>query len=87
MEEAPPFVQILAYPNPTSDVLNVIVPSSLAYSVELVDMLGRTVSNSENCQGTEILDLDQLPIGCYLLIVRSSEGVMLMKKTLYKSKF
>lgn len=67
------------YPNPASTTLNVIT-NSRATSIELVDMLGRTVMTQPKNQNHLQLDISSLPRGVYS--IRLLEGTTIKQTAL-----
>lgn len=67
------------YPNPASTVLNVITDSR-ATSIELVDMLGRTIMRKPINEIHQQLDVSSLPNGVYS--IRLLEGITVKKTAL-----
>jgi len=64
---------LVAYPNPTSDKINLVIPNSLGItSIGLYDITGKqmdlTIANN-------VLDVSNLPNGLYILKVATDDGV------------
>ncbi|MBT0609068.1 T9SS type A sorting domain-containing protein [Aequorivita echinoideorum] len=69
--------QISVYPNPTSDVLNLKVPSSVEVSnVAMFDVLGKQVSVSYN---NGVINTANLSQGIYMLKVETNAGTLTQK--------
>jgi len=71
--------ELIAYPNPVSDILTIGFPSPLLgqYKVEIVDLQGRIVytkvANEGSVQSLVISNIDFLPSGIYLIKVTNSK--------------
>ena len=65
------------FPNPASDVLNVILPSGTSYDLTLVSVSGqRIVAMQTMATGQVAWDVAHLPAGAYLLQVRGEAGLL-----------
>lgn len=60
------------YPNPTASVLNVVIPTGQAVTIEIRDLSGRLVMLTK-AEGKTTLDLNSFNAGSYLLLVTSEE--------------
>lgn len=70
--------QVVIYPNPTSDILNVRIPSSIEVTnVALFDLLGKNTGVSFSNNGT--IDISNLSRGVYLLSLETTEGTLTQK--------
>jgi len=66
---------VALFPNPASEVLNVVLPSGASYDLTLVSVSGqRTVATQQTASGQVAWDVSQLPAGAYLLQVRGEAG-------------
>ncbi|MFM1874922.1 MAG: hypothetical protein RL266_659 [Bacteroidota bacterium] len=67
---------VSVYPNPTSDVLNVVVPTTIEGTLELrlMDVAGNLVSTQVVAAGNNTLDVSILAKGVYMLQMNSSNG-------------
>src|SRR5690554_3311774 len=76
-------VNLSVYPNPTTDVINIVNPTNIsALKVEVMDMNGRIVLVEENAlnNSTEAsISLGKLTIGVYTLRVYNEEGQKVFK--------
>ncbi len=62
---------VLLYPNPVSDILNINVPNSENYTlIEVFDALGRKVKSIVPVQPTNQIYVGDLPNGSYFLILQ-----------------
>jgi hypothetical protein len=68
---------ISVYPNPASDIVNVVVGSANA-SVSLTDVTGKVVASATG-SGTVVLSTTDVPAGLYVVSVKSDEGVTTAK--------
>lgn len=77
-EDGPVFDKILVYPNPASDYLTLMVdlPVSKAIRVKLADSAGQIIKTADywTNNGSFEIDIQQLPLGLYVLIVETDEG-------------
>ena len=65
------------FPNPASDVLNVVLPSGASYDLTLVSVSGqRIVAMQQMATGQVAWDVAHLPAGAYLLQVRGEDGLV-----------
>ena len=63
------------FPNPVSDVLNVVLPSGASCHLTLFSVSGqRTVATQQTATGQVAWDVAHLPAGAYLLQVRGEAG-------------
>ena len=63
---------VTLWPNPTKGMVNVEVGETT--SVEVVDLMGRVVSNHKLKKGQNVLDLESFPDGMYIL--KTDQGVV-----------
>jgi hypothetical protein len=70
---------IKAYPNPAQTQLNIEYDLRANAAVALYDVMGRQVAatNLNGLNGTETLDLSQVPAGTYVMVVTGENGVRL----------
>jgi PKD repeat protein len=69
--------KIAVYPNPTTDWVTVQSTYSGVYSLEIVDLLGKTVYNRASGATYSILeqlDLSTLPSGAYYIQIKTAKG-------------
>ena len=73
-------IHVKAYPNPVVDGLELVLPETGNYTVEVYDLMGRIIDNKtfENKQ-TMQLDLSHLAKGNYILNVINSERTSQIK--------
>lgn len=64
--------EFLVFPNPTNNVLNIEGPNMGHYSLELIDIQGRTVLSKTNRNGLIVLDLSRFESGIYILQIGSA---------------
>ncbi len=65
------------FPNPASDVLNVVLPSGASYDLTLVSVSGQSIVAMQTmATGQVAWDVAHLPAGAYLLQVRGEAGLV-----------
>ncbi|MNT67385.1 hypothetical protein D3C72_2055210 [compost metagenome] len=64
--------QIMVFPNPTSDMVNVQSPVNV--NVTIIDIKGRTVNQVKNASR---FSLKELPVGLYLLRITDKYGQLI----------
>jgi PKD repeat protein len=64
--------QVTVYPNPVTNVLNVVTARALSYSLHSV--IGVEVLNGSITQGASQINVGQLAAGTYLLVIKDSNG-------------
>jgi len=69
---------ILAYPNPTSGVLNVLSNLTI-YSVKLYDLYGHFLNELPYNSDIEKLDFSTVPNGIYVVVFQTSDGAKRFK--------
>ncbi|WP_179349575.1 T9SS type A sorting domain-containing protein [Winogradskyella pacifica] len=69
--------QVMVYPNPVNDVLNIKLQDNASFKVALYNMTGQQMLNAD---GIEKLDISHLAPGMYLLRVISSSNKVFLKK-------
>ncbi|MFH0866449.1 MAG: T9SS type A sorting domain-containing protein [Bacteroidota bacterium] len=68
------------YPNPASDAVHVIIPSShMSVNYELYDVLGKMIKTNMLNQYDNIIDLTSFPKGTYTIKVYSDSGLITRK--------
>lgn len=77
--------EILIYPNPTSNIINIILPASIKTSqLELINMQGAVVKSVErNEQKFEINTIDVYP-GFYMIRISTDETIFMEKILILK---
>jgi ASPIC and UnbV/Secretion system C-terminal sorting domain/FG-GAP-like repeat len=70
------------YPNPASDVLNITLKNNTfeIKSAQILDLTGRVISNSKIVNNT--IDIKNLAIGTYVLVIKNKEGKQFSEKFL-----
>ncbi|MCD6013746.1 MAG: surface protein, partial [Flavipsychrobacter sp.] len=60
---------ITVYPNPASDIVNIVISSSVHSNVQInvLNMLGQTITTAETTNGTVTIGIASLPVGSYLV--------------------
>jgi uncharacterized repeat protein (TIGR01451 family) len=72
------------YPNPANTELNVTIESNKGFTVRMMDMLGRIVSNISTENNSVVVPTQSLQSGMYLLNVRDAQGNELNTKVVVK---
>lgn len=75
--------QLVSYPNPVSDVLNIVLPSERTNAqIHLYDNFGKLVyqNNTSNKSGIYSLDMNERAAGIYYLQMISEDGIHATKK-------
>lgn len=70
---------INVYPNPTSGKFQISSPSNQMQSVEIYNVLGENVFNSEINNENSVIDLSIQPSGIYLIHVNTIDGMLIRK--------
>ncbi len=69
--------RIAIVPNPVSDTFRVDIPESIElFSIETMDMQGRTLEHST---GTESMNISAYPSGIYFVRISTSEGIKILR--------
>lgn len=62
---------VMAYPNPTSGLLNIELPTNAAnVQIDLYDLQGQLLQSQRTNEAITLLDLTTLPAGCYVVRVQ-----------------
>jgi uncharacterized repeat protein (TIGR01451 family) len=82
VEEATSANDLLIYPNPADEILNINVSGTHAVSIAIYDLQGRVIRNEKVSSGTEVqkLDISQLVKGLYFVVAENAEGQKLTRK-------
>ena len=69
-------VEVKIYPNPTSDVLNIMIPTEVEglVEVQLMDLGGHLVQSRTISGGTSQMDVSKLAGGAYIMNFISEAG-------------
>lgn len=65
---------IVIYPNPSSGIFHVNLPSNQVYQIEVLDNMGRVVLNQSNTENTTTLNLSNQASGVYLIRMIDADG-------------
>jgi hypothetical protein len=85
---APEGLNVVAYPNPAHDKLNVVFNSSSIgkYTVRMIDITGRMVLNEQNTaqEGSNVLEMDisNYAKGIYTLSITTGDGNKQLRLTI-----
>jgi hypothetical protein len=77
---------LIIYPNPTHGVVSVKLDNELQnneYSVEVVDLLGRTL-HREFIYNTVTIDVSDLNSGVYLVVLKDKTNILAKQKLLVR---
>jgi len=74
-EDVLEFTEVSIYPNPTSDHLNIKI-NSVITSIEMFDLLGKSVLRSSS---TDRIEVSHLPVGVYILSINTEQGKLTKK--------
>ncbi len=72
------------YPNPTTGISYVELPSATIYEISVRDLLGREILRKSNLQGKTELNLSGFPKGIYFLQVQTEQGEFFREKVLFE---
>ena len=68
-------------PNPTSDLLNLNTPNlDEVYTLRLVNMMGQVVMKMKNISGDQQLDLSEIPVGVYHVVLSKESKIIWTEK-------
>lgn len=70
-------IQFSMYPNPASNSLTLTFDNTLEVNATIINLDGKLVKAYTNISSGEILDLEQLNAGVYLIQINSSKGIIL----------
>ena len=70
---------ITVYPNPASEILNVIAQKGQIQSVKLTDVAGRTVINNNVNKNNTSINVNHLPKGVYILTINVDNKIVTKK--------
>lgn len=65
---------IRVYPNPFDNELHVAIPENETYFGRLMDVTGKILAEKELKSGTQKIETDQMPKGCYVLELKGKDG-------------
>ncbi len=65
---------LIIYPNPSTGVFYISLPSHQTYLIEVVDNMGRLILNQNNTENTTSLDLSKQASGVYLIRLVDEAG-------------
>ena len=72
--------ELTVYPNPASTLLNIVVPLNKNYSIELIDLNGKTLIQSSTAI-SKIIDVSSFANGIYLVkLINNKSGSIFYKK-------
>jgi hypothetical protein len=75
--------QLFVYPNPSADILNVIIPEiyhQKRVNVQVFDLRGFLVKEQViDIQSNFKLDIEKLPFGKYILRIAENESIQFLK--------
>jgi hypothetical protein len=59
------------YPNPATDIVNILVPANLEYHTNIYDLNGRLIIHSKN---KPVIEIQTLPLGVYLIEITALDS-------------
>lgn len=72
------------FPNPANTELNIKAAENTQYSVNMLDMLGRSVAFENSNNGTVVIPAQNLATGTYLVYIKDDKGHQFSTKVLVK---
>jgi len=71
-------IQAEAFPNPTFDHVNIMIPASHAgpFTIQIMDMHGRTLESKSMTTNTMLLSLNQYTSGTYTLVIGKQSKIV-----------
>ena len=80
-----PILELRVYPNPTHSIINIFYPGPDFFNLEYVlsDLNGRTIQNAKITSAQTKLNIEVLPVGIYILSIKSSsqsQGYKIIKQ-------
>ncbi|MDP2686989.1 MAG: T9SS type A sorting domain-containing protein [Aequorivita sp.] len=75
-------LNVLAYPNPTNDILNIQAEGSIS-SIEIMNLLGQTLLTSQGNSSREQVDISGLAAGNYFVKVVVGEASRVLRVVVY----
>jgi hypothetical protein len=75
---------VLVYPNPAEDYINIDLGSETAKSIELFNVLGKLVYETNDVNGLHVITKNELPSGMYTLVVQFENAKAYSQKVVFK---
>jgi len=72
-------IDISAFPNPTQSVWNIKIENQTIDTIQLIDIQGRIVLETNPGESEAIIDASSLPAGIYLSRINTSQGIKIIK--------
>jgi hypothetical protein len=72
------------YPNPTQNVVNVLLPNNENFTVEFFDLQGRLTHTETNVSGNVLVNVSSLQTGLYMVVAKSNNSIYTNKLFIQK---
>jgi hypothetical protein len=72
------------YPNPTQNVVNVLLPNNENFTVEFFDLQGKLTQTETNVSGNVLVNVTNLHTGLYLVVAKSNNSIYTNKLFIQK---
>jgi hypothetical protein len=72
------------YPNPTSDIINILLKKFGEYKMSIIDQSGQSIQSINLCENKGTINLKGLPNGMYILKIENRQGNVILKKLIKK---
>jgi len=67
---------ISIYPNPSSDILNITLPSAYVFDIEVTSTDGKVIFTSVSANGDTSIDISDIPSGNYIVKISNGDNTM-----------
>ncbi|AEA42984.1 Delta-60 repeat-containing protein [Fluviicola taffensis DSM 16823] len=67
-------IQLTVFPNPVNDKVNITFEGTSTVSIDFIDINGKLVATNTGIQSGDVISIEHLEKGVYLMLVKSSEG-------------
>ena len=75
-----PKEQVLMFPNPANDNVNISLADEQPFDILITDVLGKSIIQEYHVTSSYTADVSTLPIGIYLVILTDSKGLLYQSK-------
>lgn len=72
--------EILIYPNPANNLLNVILPEKIIFIVKITNTLGQVFVNKEISSEISVVNISELPEGLYFVSIINDTSVLTVQE-------